>query len=96
MGTTTENPPSAGTEDVDSNSLLVAVGDDIFLLPRSVYTDQKYKLSENQGGIVRELVKYGTALAYIPMSFGIGIGSFCYLLNLNSLRTTPPTPPANP
>jgi hypothetical protein len=58
-----------------------------YALPYDVYTNPKYLVEPEAGGIVRQMKKYGTALGYIPGEAGIGIGSMCYLVNLRSLNT---------
>ena len=70
-------PLKAGEPDLTGN---------VYALPYSVYTDEKYKLEAEAGGIVRQMLKYGTTLGYLPGDAGIGIGSMCYLVNLRSLN----------
>ncbi len=59
----------------------------VYGIPYSVYTDPKYLLDADQGGIVRQLLKYGGTLGYLPDNAGMGIGSMCYLVNLRSINT---------
>lgn len=59
----------------------------VFALPYDVYTDPKYELKAPANGIVREMLKYGTTLGYLPSGVGIGVGSMCYLVNLRSIKT---------
>jgi hypothetical protein len=60
--------------------------DPIYLLPYEVYTDPKLVLPEQSAGILRQMIKYGSAFGFIPNA-NIGIGSMCFLANLRSLKT---------
>jgi hypothetical protein len=80
-------------KNIPENTLIVVPPDlpaggkvQLYAIPYDVYTDKKYLMEPAEAGVVRELVKYGAALAYMPSS-GIGIGTMCYLANLRSLRT---------
>jgi len=89
-----EKPPSG----IDIQSLIIVPPTPIhpnqpdlsgkaYALPYSVYTDPQYEIKAPANGIVREMLKYGTTLGYLPSEVGIGIGSMCYLVNLRSLKT---------
>ena len=86
----TGSAPQVGNE-FDPNTLYVAVKGNIYKLSEKEYTANP--ITPADPGIIRQMVKYGTALAYLPMIVGPGIGAACFLVNLSSLNTTtPPTP----
>lgn len=81
---------------IDTDALIVVDADgNFFKLPKRIYTDANYAMEPNEGGTVRQIVRWGAALAYLPATVGVGIGTACYLVNLRSLRTdvAPPDRP---
>jgi hypothetical protein len=58
----------------------------IYKIPLSVYTNPDFRMPPEEGGIVREMVKYGAAFGYLP-NINVGVGVQCYLVNLRSLKT---------
>ncbi len=57
----------------------------LYSLPASVYTNQAYAMGPDISGQALSLLSQGTVVANIPDS-GIGLGGWCYLINLPALQ----------
>lgn len=72
----------------DPAKTLVIVGDDgqIYKLTREVWAKDEYRVPDlGSVGVVRQLVEFGTYLAYIPPNLAVGIGAVCTVVNLKAI-----------
>jgi hypothetical protein len=72
-------------------NLIIAADDGkLYELAEKDYKKKEFVIAEQDAGPIRQSLKWGTTLAFIPPSVGVGIGSICYLVNLASLRIDHP------
>jgi hypothetical protein len=77
-------------KDTDPAYTIVVVGDDgqYYKLLGKEWRQEKYRVSNDrmaQAGVIDQLTKWGTYLAYLPTDVAAGVGNLCTLVNLQAI-----------
>jgi len=65
------------------DTILIADESGVYMLKSSVWKQHATKIEDKAAiGVVDELTRFGTYIAYIPPEFAVGFGTCCTLVNL--------------
>lgn len=83
-----EEKVSTPSGEADPTQTLIVVADDgtYWRVTKEVWRQEKNQITESGGlGMLQQLSRFGTYLAYIPPELAVGIGNICTMVNLKAI-----------